>query len=124
MNRKLSEIKSRVDQLAKIIEASPDVLPTYGYSNGDALPHVEADSAGYYFVIAERGTEFERHLYLNTDEILYAIFENVTLRLAHKYESSHRIQGQDSRLIIREKQEELMTKLSPSWGYRVRFKQI
>jgi len=118
MNQKLSEIKSKIDQLAKIIGASQDTLPTYGYSEQTARPHIEADSISYHFVIAERGQEFERHSSFDMNEILYDVFQVVTFELACKYELDHRINGQDSRRIMFEYQEELLSKLSLSWGER------
>ena len=91
MNKRLSEVKVKIDELAKIIGATQNMLPTYGRSEQTARPHIEVDSRGYHFVIAERGEEFERHTSLDLDEILYDVFQVVTFSLACKYELEHRI---------------------------------
>lgn len=118
MDKKLSGVKTKIDALAKIIGAPENILPTYGRSEQTARPHIEVDSRGYHFVIAERGEEFERHTSFDLDEILYDVFQVVTFSLACKYELEHRVQGQDFRRIMFQHQEELLSKLSPSWGKR------
>jgi hypothetical protein len=120
MTPKLSEIKSKINEFAKVIDASKDALPTFGFSEHSGRPHVEADSNGYHFVIAERGQEFHRHTSFDMNEILYDVFQTVTFELACKYELDHRVHGQDFRRIMFEKQEELLSKLSASWGERRR----
>jgi hypothetical protein len=113
---KLPEIKSKIDELAKIIDATQAILPTYGYSDQTARPHVEVDSTSYHFVIAEHGQEIERHTTFEIDELLYYVFQCVTFELACKYELEHRVKEQDFRRILFEHQEELLSKLSLAWG--------
>ena len=115
---KMAEIKSKVYELAGIIGASKDILPTFEISEHSGRPHIEADANGYHFVVAERGQEFHRHTSFEIDEILYDVFQTVTFDLACKYELNHRVHGQDFRRIIFEQQEELLLKLSSSWGER------
>ena len=114
----LPEIKAKVDQLAKIISAQQDILPTYGYSNQTGHPHIEIGSQGYYYLVLERDTVCDRLITTDIDELLYKIFANVTFELAHKYELVHRIQNQDSRRISFQKQVELLSMLSSQWGER------
>ena len=40
----LNDLKERVEELAKIINATTNLLPTYGYSKDFAYPHIEIDS--------------------------------------------------------------------------------
>ena len=44
MSLALSEIRAKVDQLAEIIGASQDILPTYGHSEESGRPHIEKES--------------------------------------------------------------------------------
>jgi hypothetical protein len=118
MKMTLFEIKARVDQLAKTIGAPQNILPTYGYSEHNARPHIEVDSRGYHYVIAERGEEFERHTTSDINELLYMIFANVTFELSTKFELAHRIENQDSRRIIFQHQVKLLSDLAPKWGER------
>ena len=57
MTLPLTEIKSRVKKLAEVIEAPAETLPTFGHSEQSGRPHIEVDSNGYHYVIAERGQE-------------------------------------------------------------------
>jgi len=114
----LSEIEAKVNQLAQIIGAPKNILPTYGYSEQTARPHVESSSVAYYYVIAERGQELSRYAAFELDELLYKIFADVTFELAIKYELTHRVENQDSRRIHFQHQVDLLSKLSPTWGER------
>jgi len=117
---KLSQTKDRVDELAKIIAAPKETLPTFGRSEQSGQPHVEVDSNGYHYVVAERGHENSRHTTLDIDELMYAVFQDVTFVLACKYELNHRMDGQDCRRIMFEHQVELLSKLNQTWGERGR----
>ena len=118
MKSTLSEIKASVDQFAERIGAPQNTLPTYGYSEHTARPHVEVDTRGYHFVIVERGEELERHTTSDLDELLYQIFTNVTFALSGKYERDHRTENRDPRKIMFKLQVELLTRLSSHWGDR------
>jgi len=114
----LSEIKTEVDRLAAQIGASGNILPTYGRSEDGARPHIEVDSRGYHYVVVERGQELARLTTNELDELLYNIFESMTFSLACKYELAHRIETQDCRRIIFQRQVELLSELSRRWGER------
>ena len=115
---KLSQIKYRVEKLAKIIEVPRGKLPTFGYSEQSGRSHIEVDSSGYHYVNAERGYEFERHTTIDLDELLYMIFASVTFSLSIQYELVHRVELQDGRRIMYPHQLELLTLLSPKWAER------
>jgi hypothetical protein len=118
MTLTLTEIKSRVKKLAEVIDAPAETLPTFGRSEQSGRPHIEVDSRGYHYVIGERGQELERHTASDIDELLYLIFQWITFELAIRYELDHRIHGQDVRRILFERQENLLSRLSPAWGER------
>ena len=79
---KLFEIEIRVNELAQKIGASQNILPTYGYSEQTARPHVEVSPWAYYYVVAQSGQEVSRFATLQVDELLYKIFVEVTFELA------------------------------------------
>jgi hypothetical protein len=114
--RTLNEIKTEVSRLAAQIGAPVDLLPTYGYSDDSARPHIEVDSRGYHYVVVERGEELSRVTTVELDELLYCIFKDVTFDLAGKYELKQRVENQDSRRMIFKHQVELLSRLSPEWG--------
>lgn len=117
----LTHIKKQVDELATIINAPAELLPTYGSSIDMGHPHLEADYRGQlHFVVVERGTELERRTTANLDELLYWIFQGVTFSLACDYELAHRIADEDCRRIIFARQEELLGRLSARWQQKAR----
>ena len=118
MQLTLTEIKTKVDELAEKIGASASILPTYGYSEDFACPHLEVDARGYHYVVIERGLELERRTTHDLDELLYIIFSGVTFGIACHYEFTHRIETQDVRRIIFQYQVDLLLRLKPKWGQR------
>jgi hypothetical protein len=117
--RTLAELKSEVDRRAAIIGAQAAYeLPTYGRSEDLARPHLEVDSRGYHFVVVERGQELERLTSRDLDEILFRVFQTVTFGLASAYELANRVEGQDTRRLLFQKQVELLSRLSEQWGQR------
>ena len=114
----LPEIESRVKKLAEAIVAPAETLPTFGRSQQNGRPHIEVDSGGYHYIIAERGQELERHTTSDIDELLYQIFQWITFELAVNYELGHRIEGQDIRRLLFEYQEHLLSQVSRAWGER------
>ncbi len=111
----LKEIESEVNNLARLINAPKDYLPTFGYTNDFAQPHIEINYNQYHYVIVERGQEFERKSTENIHELLYWIFESITFNMAIDYEFKNRIEDLDSRRIAFKKQEELLNLLNPDW---------
>ncbi len=112
----LDDIKKKVDELAEIINATNDLLPTYGYSKDFAYPHIEIDNFGLlHYVIIERGQELERKTTDQLDDLLYWIFADVTFSMAADYELKNRIEDKDCRRIMFDKQEEFLGKLNENW---------
>jgi hypothetical protein len=114
----LPEIKARVDELAKKINAPSDILPTYGGSRGDRHPNIEIGSQGYYYLAIERDVVCDRLITQDIDELLFKIFVDVTFSISLSYELAHRIPNQDCRRIMFQHQVELLGLLSPEWSER------
>jgi hypothetical protein len=119
----LTDIKTRVDQLATHIGAAGNLLPTFGRNEYDAHPHIEVDSRGYHYVVVERGREIERFCTTRLDDLLFRIFQDVAFVLAMQYESAHRVPGQDPRRVLFAHQVELLSRLSPVWAEREALRQ-
>jgi hypothetical protein len=117
----LTEIQNSVSELAEKINAPTYLLPTFGSPIGDATPNIEVDNLGlYYFVISERGTEYERKTTSDLNDLMYWIFSGVTFSMACDYELKNRIEDKDSRRIIFAKQKELLGLLNKDWEERER----
>lgn len=114
----LDEIKTEVSYLATKIGAVEHCLPTYGQSKDLARPHIEVNPLGYHYVIVERGQERSRITTQDIDELLFRIFQHVTFEIACSYELENRIEAQDNRRMLFQRQIELLTRLFKHWGER------
>ena len=88
----------------------------------DGSPHIEFVDGKFHFVVTERGTEFERITNLSTDDVLYLLFDGITQHMATTYELQNRKQGIDGRSVWFPYQEDLMRKLNPEWGEKLKAK--
>jgi hypothetical protein len=86
----------------------------------DGSAHVEVTADSYQYVVTERGTEFERKRTDDADELLYWLMADVVFSVASEYELTHRIEGQDFRRLLFQKEIELMGQLSANWSERKR----
>ncbi|MEN0056093.1 MAG: Imm63 family immunity protein [Mucilaginibacter sp.] len=112
----LACIKKMVDELALKIQAPETLLPAYGTYFEEAQPYIDIDHNGQLYLLAnERGNEIYRYLALDLDDLLYHVFDSVTLSMATKYELADRVAGQDSRRIWFVEQERLLGMLNVKW---------
>ncbi|NEU07861.1 hypothetical protein GZH53_06010 [Flavihumibacter sp. R14] len=112
----LDDIKKIVDELALKINAPTNLLPSYGQQTWDSHPYIEVDNLGFmFYIISERGQEYQRKMTDKIDDLLYWIFANVTFSKASEYELKNRIEDKDCRRIMFDKQEELLGQLNYNW---------
>lgn len=115
----LDDIKILIDNLSQKINASQNLLPTYGQSIDGAHPHIDFDKNGQlYYVIVERGKELKRDFAADTNDLLYRVFSDVTFSMAVDFELNNRIDAEDCRRQMFSKQEELLATLDKDWGTR------
>ncbi|MDR3577792.1 MAG: Imm63 family immunity protein [Anaerolineaceae bacterium] len=114
----LNDVKNQVDQLAKVINAPGELLPTYGSSKDFAHPHIEIHGPSYYYIIIERGQEIENKGTFELDELLYWIFQHVTFSMAMIYELEHRRLHADIRRLLWRYQLDLLNNLNKNWEKR------
>lgn len=117
------EIKAEIKKRADLIGASEDLFPTFGIPRQDATPCIQINKKGYHLVIVERGKEFERKTTKDIDELLFLVFEDITFSIASKFELHNRIENEDSRRQLFNKQLELLSKISKEWFEREKEKQ-
>ena len=120
----MEELEEEINRLAALIDAPKHLLPTFGYSNDFARPHVELKSRGkkFHLVIVERGQERERWKTADKKEFLFWIFESVTASMADKLELQNRIEGEDSRIQSFRIREELIGVIDPDYRERLEVK--
>ncbi|HSC40037.1 MAG TPA: Imm63 family immunity protein [Chitinophagaceae bacterium] len=115
----VKEIQEKLFFYAKKINAPRSLIPLVNESNDLAYPYIETDDSGLlYFVIRERGVEYERRLMAREEDLFYLIFSKVTFSMASQFELENRIESQDSRKVIFEKQIELLKILDEEWAKR------
>ena len=81
-------------------------------------PHVEIVNDKYHYVVTERGSEFERKIAKDEDELLYWFVSDSIFSIACSWELKHRKENEDSRRQLFSKQIELLNKINPEWAAR------
>ena len=114
----LNQIRSKVDAYAAKISAPPGMLPTYGYSQDGAHPHIEVDNSAYHYVIVERGQELKRISTADLDELLYHVFRDVTFSMSTTLEVQSRRPREDFRRQLFAINLNLLGQLEPHWQDR------
>jgi len=112
----LEQIERWIGRLASAIDAPPRHLPTYGFSEDFARPHIEAFGMNLAFVVIERGEELERHEFTETVDLLGRVFRGVTFNMAVDWEVRHRSEAEDFRRRLWAQQLVLLNRLHPLWA--------
>jgi Immunity protein 63 len=116
----LDQARAEIRRLAHVIGAPEEVLPTFGRTEDLARPHIEKAGEGLAWVVVERGQELERRVTRDLDELLYWTFDAITSSMASDWELAHRLEDQDSRILLFTHQLELLERLNPAWTNRFR----
>ena len=116
----LEEIEKFIFDTAKIINADPSLLPTFGIIDGSARPAIKVDHYGYHYIINERGEEYDHRITANIKDLLYLVFEHITFTMAIHHELKNRVKNQDCRRIAFTKQIELMNKIDGDFGVKLK----
>lgn len=112
---KIEPIKKRYYELAKQIGAPEKYIQFREHPLGDGSPHIEFSTL-YYFVVSERGTEYERRPTNDPDEILYWLISDLTKQMAIEFELTHRIETEDCRRKIFSKHLDLLNSVNSTWA--------
>jgi hypothetical protein len=116
----LQQLRAEIEARAARIGAPRHALPTYGRSADGALPHVEVHGDEHHLVVVERGQEIRRERFTERDDLLFAVFREVTFTMASDWEVQHRTPGADPRRALFRRQQELLAQLEPRWAERQR----
>jgi len=108
-------LRKKVNELAKLINAPNQILPTFETSEDFARPHIEKQGNEYHFVVVERGQEHQRKRTSDFDEILFWIFDGVTFSMATEIELKNRNENEDFRIQLFKIQEELIGKINQEY---------
>ncbi len=102
--------------IGRKIRVPKEKYPTMIHSRDFAHPHIEYKFPYYYFVVVEKGVEFERQRFFRLSDLMYRIFDGITFELASEYELKNRVENCDFRRVLFKCQTELMRKLSDKWA--------
>jgi hypothetical protein len=117
--RALDDLELEVRRCAAVVGAVERDLPTFGRQEDYARPNLEVSRHGIAYVVVERGTEFERTLFVTEDDLLYRVLRDITFSVAGRHELANRVPGVDSRRLRFRTQVELLRRLSESWAERL-----
>lgn len=110
---KLAQLQKRYRDIAKALGCK-STLPTIPQHDGSA--HAEQIGKSYFFVVTERGTEFERRQTIDPDELLSWFVRGLTGDLAREWELNNRVPHQDSRRLWFRKHIELLNDINEAWA--------
>lgn len=116
----LEATRARIEDLARKIGAPRNLLPSFTGIRWQEELLLEVDARGFHLYFNDSGGKaFSSRTFPSEDELLYALFSDITSTMASGWEAAHRIDGrQDSRRRWFPKQEELMATLESAWGDR------
>ena len=118
--KSVSWIKSRYYAIAKQLRAPKRHVRFAQTPQADANPYVECEGGKFFYVVWERGQEFERRATTDPDELLYWLVRNITRDMALEYELAHRIESEDFRRQYFRKDIELLESVDSKWAERMR----
>ena len=113
----LERVKKQVEEMASKIKAPEHLLPGFGTSKNEGS-HIEVDNWTLNYVTHDRGKEISREFAVDTNDLLYRVFDHITFAMASKYAANSPTENVDHRRVLFAHQVELLTTLDPDWGRR------
>jgi len=78
----LLQIEGKIRELAGIIHAPEEFIPTVGSSNQTGLPHIEINDGHYTLIVSENGAELSRESFDDPDELLIKVLQDISFSMA------------------------------------------
>ncbi|MDP1540269.1 MAG: Imm63 family immunity protein [Moraxellaceae bacterium] len=114
----LEILKNKVEKIGAIIAAPKSLLVIHTKPVNDGTPYVDINNHECFYASSEKGHEYFRENISDLNELLYLIFDRIVFRMAVDYELENRIEKQDCRRLIFDKEIELMGKIDAEWQQR------
>jgi hypothetical protein len=119
----LDSLRERFDRLCDRLEGGHAYRGWFRTApSHDGSAHVEREGPLFCYVVTERGSEYERRLTRDGEELLFWLMSDVTFDMAVKFELAHRRPKEDSRRLLFRTQEELLQSLNVAWAEELRRK--
>lgn len=110
-----------IERLANLIDAPKVYVVSFDPHIDMGAPYIQVGPGEeLHWIVKERGATFEDRVTRDPDELLFWSFRATTFSMAADWEVRHRMPGQDSRIGLFAKQEELLSRLSKGWVGRWR----
>ena len=118
----LPQIEGKIRELAAVIYAPEEFIPTFGFSNQTGLPHIEIHSKHYSLIVCENGAELSREIFDDPDELILKVFHDISFSMACDlvYEGTN---DQNFRERFLSAQKHLMSKINLNYGGTIKRKQ-
>ncbi len=78
----LPQIEGKIREIATIIHAPEEFIPTFGFSNDTGLSHIEINDGHYTLIVCENGVELSRELFDAPDKLLNKVFHDISFSMA------------------------------------------
>jgi len=78
----LLQIEDEIRELATIINAPEEFIPTIGSSNQSGLAHIEINDGQYTIIVCEDEEELSRESFDNPDELLNKVLHDISFSMA------------------------------------------
>jgi len=111
----LTDIQKQIEELASLINAPKDILPTYGESRHDGCPHITLNGSFFDYWVIERDNVIEHKTAFTLDDLFYWLFQGVTFQMAVSHGRAHQKPDEDFRRILFDYQLNLLETLNPQW---------
>jgi hypothetical protein len=108
MQRRIDVLEDQYRAFAARIDAPKQLVQFHEVPTNLGAAHVELAGSHLYYVVTERGIEFERRHTEDPDKLLYWLISDLTFQMACDYELKHRKEGEDFRRQLFTKQLELL----------------
>lgn len=109
----LKHLQKRFREIADAFSSS-ESLPLVPQYEGGA--HAEKVGDSYFYVVTERGQEYERRETNDPEELLSWFVRDMTGHVARDWELKHRVRGTDGRRGWFKKHVELLSQINESWA--------
>jgi hypothetical protein len=112
-----------VDELAGLLRRAgiaPERHPVFLSRRDDGSRHLEvAADDRFELVVTERGSIISRIRFQDRKALLYELVKDATFTEAQTFELAHRVEGQDSRRLLFDRQITLMGRIASDWRQRL-----
>lgn len=115
-----NDVKNMIAYYARLIGATENYLPTYGYRVGDGTPFIYVRKNDYHYGCSERALEFDTCITTDINELMYVVFSHITFSMGCAYWRKTKDTSVDQRRYFFKEQLMLLKKINKGFEERCR----